>query len=97
MAQLTNTGSSKWHVFSVEWRGPGHTDSLGTLLPNGGYVFRIDGEVVLRPRKAVSNTPEYLLLSQLVSDYENRTFQNTGAAGQSEVTKVDWVRVWQNM
>lgn len=74
-------GRSWWqefHVFSVEW------------TPTE-YVFRIDGREYYREAKAVSQVPQYLVLSNLTSDYElgELTAQELGDTAQ-----VDWVRVF---
>ena len=75
------SGRSWWdefHVFSVEWTA--HE-----------YIFRIDGREYYREAKAVSQVPQYLVLSNLTSDYElaNLTADEFGDSAQ-----VDWVRVF---
>jgi len=67
-----------FHTFSVEWT---RTE----------YVFRVDGEEVLRLDQHVSDTPHFVLLSHFVSDWE--VGENSGAEASMEV---DWVRVWQD-
>ena len=53
--------SDRWwrnyHVFSVEW------------TPTE-YVFRIDGRETWRTSEGISHHPQFLILSQLTSDYE---------------------------
>jgi beta-glucanase (GH16 family) len=68
----------EFHVFSVEW------------TPSE-YIFRIDGREYYREAKAVSQTPQYLVLSNLTSDYElgELTADELGDSAQ-----VDWVRVF---
>ena len=70
---------SRYHVFSVRW--------TSTQL-----VFRVDGVEIWRHSRHVSRRPQYLVLSQLTSDWElprldRRTLPTS--------MKVDWVRVWQ--
>ena len=57
LKKRTETWSSSYHVFSVEW------------TPDA-YVFRVDGREFWRETGIVSRAPEYLLLSMLTSDYE---------------------------
>ena len=66
-------------MFSVEW------------TPNA-YVFRIDGKETRRitDRNAISQRPEYLILSLLSSDYELQ--HHRGAL--PEHMYVDWVKYW---
>lgn len=68
----------EFHVFSVEWTA--HE-----------YIFRIDGREYYREAKAVSQVPQYLVLSNLTSDYElgELTTDELGDTAQ-----VDWVRVF---
>ena len=74
--------SDRWwrnyHVFSVEW------------TPTE-YVFRIDGRETWRTSEGISHHPQFLILSQLTSDYELAA--NPGATPQH--TSVDWVQFWQ--
>ena len=74
--------SDRWwrnyHVFSVEW------------TPTE-YVFRIDGRETWRTSEGISHHPQFLILSQLTSDYELAA--NPEAAPQH--TYVDWVQFWQ--
>ena len=68
----------EFHVFSVEW------------TPTE-YVFRIDGREYYRETGAVSQAQQYLVLSNLTSDYE------LGELTSEELTdtaQVDWVRVF---
>lgn len=75
-------GNRSWwqefHVFSVEWTAR-------------EYIFRIDGREYYREAKAVSQVPQYLVLSNLTSDYEldELTGDELGDSAQ-----VDWVRVY---
>ncbi|MDZ5660709.1 glycoside hydrolase family 16 protein [Nocardioides sp. S-58] len=74
-------GRSWWdefHVFSVEW-----TDRE--------YVFRVDGREYYREAKAVSQVPQYLVLSNLTSDYE---LDELTADELGDTAQVDWVRVF---
>ena len=68
----------EFHVFSVEW------------TPHE-YVFRIDGREYYREAKAVSQVPQYLVLSNLTSDYELDEL-SSGELGDS--AEVDWVQVF---
>jgi beta-glucanase (GH16 family) len=75
------TGKNWWdefHVFSVEW-----TDSE--------YIFRVDGREYYRESKAVSQVPQYLVLSNLTSDYE---LKDLSADKFGDTAQVDWVRVF---
>ena len=54
------------------------------------YVFRIDGREVFQVEQALSDAPHYLVLSNIVANYEVRNNDGTGAT-----MDVDWVRVWQ--
>jgi beta-glucanase (GH16 family) len=74
-------GSSWWeefHVFSVEW------------TPTQ-YIFRIDGREYYRLPKAVSQVPQYLVLSNLTSDYE---LDELTPDEYGDTAQVDWVRVF---
>ena len=55
-------------------------------------MFRIDGTETWRSSKAVSKQPEYLILSQLTSDWELKYLDRSTLPTS---LKVDWVRVWQ--
>jgi beta-glucanase (GH16 family) len=68
-----------FHVFSVEW------------TPTA-YIFRVDGREFHRETVAVSQAPEYLLLSMLTGDYE---YKNLTEDEWTQTAQVDWVRVWQ--
>lgn len=67
-----------FHVFSVEW------------TPTA-YVFRVDGREFHRETLAISQAPEYLLLSMLTGDYE---YKNLTSDEWGQTAQVDWVRVW---
>ncbi|MFC7493271.1 MULTISPECIES: family 16 glycosylhydrolase [unclassified Nocardioides] len=69
----------RYHVFSVEW------------TPDA-YIFRIDGQVTSVIDEAISGVPQFLLLSNLSSDYELRHLPSEDDLPQT--MKVDWVRVW---
>lgn len=69
----------KYHVFSVEWSPE-------------GYTFRIDGQVTSVIDEAVSGVPEFLILSNLSSDYELAKLPSESDLPQTSY--VDWVRVW---
>jgi beta-glucanase (GH16 family) len=68
----------EFHVFSVEW------------TPRE-YIFRIDGREYYREPRAVSQTPQYLVLSNLTSDYE---LGELTADELGDTAQVDWVRVF---
>ncbi|WP_129400110.1 glycoside hydrolase family 16 protein [Nocardioides oleivorans] len=68
----------EFHVFSVEW------------TPRE-YIFRVDGREYYRESKAVSQVPQYLVFSNLTSDYE---LKNLSADNFGETAQVDWVRVF---
>lgn len=69
----------KYHVFAVEWS------------PDG-YVFRIDGQPACEVDEGVSGVPEFLILSNLSSNYELPFLPDESDLPQT--TDVDWVRVW---
>lgn len=71
--------SKKYHVFSMKW------------TPKG-YTFYIDGKVSSVIKKAVSGREQFLILSQLSSDYQLHYLKNEGKLPQG--SSVDWVRVW---
>jgi len=74
-------GRSWWdefHVFSVEW------------TPTE-YVFRIDGREYYRETGAVSQAAQYLVLSNLTSDYE---LDELTSGELADTAQVDWVRVF---
>ncbi|NYE35694.1 beta-glucanase (GH16 family) [Nocardioides cavernae] len=75
-------GNRSWwqefHVFSVEWTAR-------------EYIFRIDGREYYREAKAVSQVPQYLVLSNLTSDYE---LDELTADELGDTAQVDWVRVF---
>ncbi|MBB3042194.1 family 16 glycosylhydrolase [Nocardioides soli] len=69
----------RYHVFSVEW------------TPDG-YTFRIDGQVTTTLDEGVSGVDQFLILSNLSSNYE---FEHLPSASDlPQTTDVDWVRVW---
>lgn len=70
--------SDGYHVVSVEW------------TPTR-YVFRVDGTTVLTTTAAVSQAPEYLVLTLTSSDWELPALNTS----QPVTMAVDWVRVWQ--
>ncbi|PKH37578.1 Glycosyl hydrolases family 16 [Nocardioides alpinus] len=74
-------GRSWWnefHVFSVEW------------TPTT-YVFRVDGREYYRETRAVSQADQYLVLSNLTSDYE---LGELTSDEMGDTAQVDWVRVF---
>lgn len=71
--------SQAWHVFSVEWSP-------------SGYIFRIDGRKSFATTRAVSRSPEMVVLSALTSDWEIPALKTRRLP---TVTRYDWVRVWQ--
>lgn len=80
--------------------GPGQTPSNGfhvyavTWTPEG-YVFRVDGRVVLRTDEPhVSDADEFLVLSLLTSDWELGAFDLANPR-RGAAMDVDWVRAWQ--
>ncbi len=70
--------SDDFHVFSVRWSPT-------------SYEFMVDGQVFARHTRAVSQVPQYPVLSMLSSDYELGWLE-TGLFSDS--AQVDWVRVW---
>ena len=68
----------EFHVFSVEW------------TPTE-YVFRVDGREYYRETEAVSQAQQYLVLSNLTSDYE---LAELTADEMADTAQVDWVRVF---
>jgi beta-glucanase (GH16 family) len=79
--QSLGKGRSWWdefHVFSVEW------------TPTE-YVFRIDGREYYRETGAVSQAQQYLVLSNLTSDYE---LDELTADELGDTAQVDWVRTY---
>jgi hypothetical protein len=74
--------SDRWwrnyHVFSVEW------------TPEE-YVFRVDGRETWRTSEGVSHHEQFLILSQLTSDYELAA----NPTGAPQHTYVDWVQFWR--
>ena len=68
----------EFHVFSVEW------------TPTA-YVFRVDGREYYRETEAVSQAQQYLVLSNLTSDYE---LAELTAAELADTAQVDWVRTF---
>lgn len=79
--QVLGKGRNWWdefHVFSVEW------------TPTE-YVFRIDGREYYRETGAVSQAAQYLVLSNLTSDYE---LGELTADEVSDTAQVDWIRVF---
>jgi beta-glucanase (GH16 family) len=78
---LTSSRRNWWdefHVFSVEW------------TPKE-YIFRVDGREYYRETQAVSQSMQYLVLSNLTSDYE---LGELTADELSDTAQVDWVRVF---
>ncbi len=79
--QVLGKNRSWWdefHVFSVEW------------TPTE-YIFRVDGREYYRETGAVSQADQYLVLSNLTSDYE---LHELTADEVSDTAQVDWVRVF---
>ena len=68
----------EFHVFSVEW------------TPTE-YVFRVDGREYYRETSAVSQAQQYLVLSNLTSDYE---LAELATDEMADTAQVDWVRVF---
>jgi beta-glucanase (GH16 family) len=68
----------EFHVFSVEW------------TPEQ-YIFRVDGREYYRESQAVSQVPQYLVLSMLASDYE---LADLDPSDLGESAQVDWVQVY---
>ena len=66
------------HMLTVEW------------TPEA-YVFRVDGREYYRETEAVSQAQQYLVLSNLTSDYE---LAELTADEMSDTAQVDWVRVF---
>ena len=78
LASSTDTWWDSYHVFSVEW------------TPTQ-YVFRIDGRETFRTSEGISHHPQFLILSQLSSDYE--LADNPHAT--PTFADVDWVQFWR--
>ncbi|MDF1604958.1 glycoside hydrolase family 16 protein [Nocardioides sp. YIM 152315] len=78
--QYGNKWSKKYHVFSVKW------------TPRS-YTFYIDGQVTSVIKKGVSGREQFLLLSQLSSDYQLKYMKKEKKLPQG--SSVDWVRVWK--
>lgn len=79
--QVLGKNRSWWdefHVFSVEW------------TPTE-YIFRVDGREYYRETGAVSQADQYLVLSNLTSDWE---LHELTADEFSDTAQVDWVRVF---
>jgi beta-glucanase (GH16 family) len=72
--------ANSYHVYSVDW------------TPRD-YVFRVDGKPVLRTERMISRVPQYIILSQVTSDWEVRLLKKGRVPSP---TYVDWVRVWQS-
>lgn len=72
---------SSYHVFSVQWT-------------KHKYIFRVDGREDVETTRAISGVDEYLILSQLTSDWELRQAQRLEIQPHG-TTHVDWVRVYQ--
>ena len=68
----------EFHVFSVEW------------TPTT-YIFRVDGREFYRETQAVSQAQQYLVLSNLTSDYE---LAELTADELADTAQVDWVRTF---
>lgn len=80
--RLLPRGHTFWnsfHVVSLEW------------TPTR-YVFRLDGRVYWTVNRWVSQVPQYLVLSNLTSDYE---LKNLTKASFATPAYVDWVQVWE--
>ena len=75
-----NSWWDEFHVFSVEW------------TPTE-YVFRVDGREYYRETEAVSQAQQYLVLSNLTSDYE---LADLTADELADTAQVDWVRVFES-
>src|SRR5690606_35736330 len=89
-AQVPETGTTRdgkaelfeeYRVYSVEW------------TPTQ-YIFRIDGREFLRIKEAVSQAPEYLVLSMLTSDWEMPDLFDGIDGNVNDSATVDWVRVY---
>lgn len=79
--RVLSNGSDWWdefHVFSVEW------------TPRE-YIFRVDGREYYRESAAVSQAAQYLVLSNLTSDYELNQLTSDELG---DTAQVDWVRVF---
>ena len=74
----SDTWWGSYHVFSVEW------------TPTR-YVFRIDGRETWRTSEGISHHPQFLILSQLSSDYELADNPDATPAHAD----VDWVQFWR--
>lgn len=86
-----HTPYNSYHVYSVEW------------TPRK-YVFRMDGHVVKTINRTTSKQEQFLVLSQLTSDWELEEVYRKGRSSlrkafekelkNGSTTSVDWVRVW---
>jgi beta-glucanase (GH16 family) len=72
--------SKLYHVFSVKW------------TPKS-YTFYIDGQVTNVVKQGVSGREQFLILSQLSSDYQLEYLKNENKLPQG--SSVDWVRAWK--
>ena len=79
VTQYGRDWSKRYHVFSLQW-----TPSV--------YIFRIDGKETLRITKNVSQVPEFMILSNLVSDWE---LPLGSESKLPQTAQVDWVRHWK--
>lgn len=77
--QYGNAWSKKYHVFSVKW------------TPSS-YTFYIDGQITSVIKQGISTREQFLLLSELSSDYELTYLPSESKLPQT--SSVDWVRVW---
>jgi hypothetical protein len=73
-----HTWDDAFHVFAVRWSPT-------------EYEFLVDGQVYARETRAVSQGPQYLVLSMLASNYE---LDRLTPALLNDSAEVDWVRVW---
>ncbi|MGQ2910334.1 glycoside hydrolase family 16 protein [Aeromicrobium sp.] len=73
----TSDWFANYHIYSVEWS-------------KDEYIFRIDGREVFRSEEALSSSPHFAVLSNIVANYEIPYNDGTGAD-----MSVDWVRIWQ--
>lgn len=72
-----HTPSNGYHVWSVDWSPT-------------GYVFQVDGHVIMRTSRNRTADQEFMVLSLLTSDWELPALRTTKTK-----MRVDWVRVWK--
>ena len=77
--------------FGANWYQEFH--NYGVLWTDDGYEFFIDGKSTGQITGVIDTSPKYLVLSNLVRDYEWPHIAEHPL--DTYKTSVDWVRVWQ--